>query len=93
MKCKCYFYWFCGDSRVLKGTSKTAMIFFSVAVQTQPIENLIGHFRVRKTLTFKTRLSAKPFMWKNYFHINSFGLSLSLKQRFGSPSLGLVSMA
>ena len=55
------------DSRVLKGTSKTAMIFFSVTVQTQPIENLIGHFRVRKTLTFKTRLSAKPFMWKNYF--------------------------
>ena len=58
MKCKCYFYWFCGDSRLLKGTSKTAMIFFSVTVQTQPIGSLIGHFRVRKTLTFKTRLSA-----------------------------------
>jgi len=25
---------------------------------------LIGHFGVPKTLTFKTRLSAKPFAWK-----------------------------
>ena len=31
-----------------------------------------------------TRLSAKPFLWQNHFHINSFALSLALKQRFGT---------
>ena len=47
------------------------------------------HFQVPKTLTFKTRISARPFSWKwllfawewkNDFHINTFALSLTLKQ-------------
>ena len=50
----------------------------------------IGHFRVPKNLTFKTRLSAKPLLWKwvvciiieNHFHINGFALSLAFKVRF-----------
>ena len=34
--------------------------------QTRPVVKgtLIGHFGVPKTLTLKTRLSAKPFSWK-----------------------------
>ena len=47
----------------------------------QPITriiNPIGHFRLPKTLSFKTRLSAKQF-----FYINGFVLSLALKQRLG----------
>ena len=45
---------------------------------------IIDHFRVPKTLTFKTRLSAKPFLWEK-FHFkenkNHFAFSLALKQR------------
>ena len=42
--------------------------------------------QVPKSLTFKTRLRAKPFLWKWGlfawdFHTNSFTLSLALKQR------------
>ena len=48
----------------------------------------IGHFRVTKTLTFKT--SAKPFFLcmkakKTHFHINGFTLSLALKLAWGNP--------
>ena len=57
-------------------------------------ENLKGYFRVSKTLTFRTRLVAKPFLSscenefhlrgnKNHFHINGFALSLALKQKIG----------
>ena len=53
----------------------------------------MGLFRVRKTVIFRTRLSAKPFLVKmsyicmrikEHFHINGFGLSLALKQRLGA---------
>ena len=57
----------------------------------------IGHLymRVPKTLTFKTRLCAKPFIWKrvlcasnNFFlkkdyHNNGFTFNLTLKQNLG----------
>ena len=48
------------------------------------------HLRVLKPLTFKSRLTAKPFLWKwvylpeikkNHFRSNGFALSLALKQR------------
>ena len=48
----------------------------------------LTHFRVPKTLTFQTRLKnlscKNTFIYirmKNHFHINSFALSLALKQR------------
>ena len=50
----------------------------------------IGHFRVSKTLTLKTRPSARPFLWKmslicmkikTHFRKNGFALGLVLKQR------------
>ena len=55
----------------------------------------ISSFPSSKTPTFKTRLAAKPFFvktsfnWmrtKNHFHINSFKLSLALKQRLAATS-------
>ena len=56
--------------------------------------NKIGHYRVPKTLTFKTRLlKCKTFLViissicmriKNHFYINSFQLSPVLKQRLGA---------
>ena len=55
----------------------------------------IDHFWVPKTLTFKTRLRAKPFCWKwviclnNYSQISGFTLSLALKQRLGHLGKGL----
>ena len=54
-------------------------------------DNLIGHFRVPKTLTSKMRPSVQPFLWKlvlwvlvrmkNDFHIKGWALNLVLKQR------------
>ena len=53
----------------------------------------MGLFRVRKTVIFRTRLRAKPFLVKmsyicmrikEHFHINGFALSLALKQRLGA---------
>ena len=54
----------------------------------------IGYFRVPKTLTFKMRLGAEPFPWKemsficmrmkNYFHIKGRAPALVLKQRPGA---------
>ena len=46
---------------------------------------LLGHFRVPKLLTFKTRLSPKPIRLfareqKIIFHINSLALSVALKR-------------
>ena len=48
----------------------------------------IGRYRVLKTLTFKTRASAKPFLWKWVLYawewqivFISIGLRLALKQR------------
>ena len=38
----------------------------------------MGHFRVPKSLTFRTRLRTKPF----FFYIKA--LSLALKQRLGT---------
>ena len=52
----------------------------------------IGHFRVPKSLTFKMRLGAQPFLWKwvlfawewkNDFHIKGWAPTLVLKQRPG----------
>ena len=52
-----------------------------------------GRFGVPKTLTFKTRLSAKAFLYKTsfnrmrikkHFHINGVALSLALKQGPGA---------
>ena len=45
-----------------------------------------GHFRVPKTLSFKTRLSENKFYMriKKHFHINGFTLNLALKQRLGA---------
>ena len=49
----------------------------------------IGHFRVPKTLTFKMRPNAQPFLWKwvlfekNDFHINGWAPTLVLKKRPG----------
>ena len=51
------------------------------------------HLRFPKLLTFKSRLSAKPFLWKwvylheikkNHFRNNGFAFSLALKQRLGA---------
>ena len=44
----------------------------------------IGHFRVLKTLTFKTRLSENEFICvriKYHFHIIDFAFFLAFKQR------------
>ena len=48
---------------------------------------VIGHFGVRKSVAFKTRLSAKPFLYnaficmriKIHLHLNDFALSLASK--------------
>ena len=53
------------------------------------IINKIGHFRVPKTLTFKMRPIAQPFLWKwvlfawerKHFHIKGWALNLVLMQR------------
>ena len=56
-------------------------------IPTLPWEtsSLTGHCRVVRTLTCKTRLSAKMIFicmrTKSHFHINGFILSLALKQR------------
>ena len=61
----------------------------------------LSHFQVPNTLTFKTSLSAKPFLrkwdlhvfaweYKNHFHINGFALSLALKQRLDWGNSDLV---
>ena len=50
---------------------------------------VIGHFGVRKFLAFRTRLSAKPFLWqwvysmriKIHLHLNDFAPSLASEQR------------
>ena len=45
---------------------------------------IIYHFQVPKTLTFKTRLSTKPFLWEKFRfqeNKNHFTFSLALKQR------------
>ena len=61
-------------------------------------KNVMGRYVYRpfpssKTLSFKTKLSAKPFLWKklclhenekNHFHVNGFTFSLVLKQRLGA---------
>ena len=67
------------------------MLFFStLLVHRGGRLTWIGHFQVPKILTFRARLSAKPFLWKwvliawNYFHINGLALSLALKQRLGA---------
>ena len=63
-----------------------------VALETGSVMRRIGHFRVRKTLTFKMRLGAQPFFWKwvlfewewkNHFHMEGWALTLVLKQRPG----------
>ena len=52
----------------------------------------IGHYRVPKTLTFKMRLGAQPFLWKmsfistrmkNDFHFKGWAPTLVFKQRPG----------
>ena len=52
-----------------------------VALETGSVMRPIGHFRVPKTLTFKMRLGAQPFLWKwvlfewewkNHFHIEGW---------------------
>ena len=57
------------------------------------------HLRFPKPLTFKSRLSAKPFLWKwvhlheikkIHFRDNGFALSLALKQRLGAIGNGLL---
>ena len=53
------------------------------------IINKIGHFRVPKTITFKMRPIAQPFLWKwvlfawerKHFHIKGWALNLVLIQR------------
>ena len=65
------------------------MWYWSVAILFWQLS--IGYFRVAKNLTFKTRLSAKPFVVKmsciciiikTHFHNNGFALSLALKVTF-----------
>ena len=59
----------------------------------------IGHFRVPKTLTFKMRLGAQPFLWKwvlfarmkNDFRIKGRAPTLVLKQRPGGTRKWLIS--
>ena len=41
----------------------------------------IGHFRVTPSLCFKTRLSAKPLIWKCFFILKGFALRLVSKVR------------
>ena len=56
----------------------------------------IGHFRVPKTLTFKMRPSAQPFLWMSYicmrmkkhFHIKGWALNLVLIQSPGEGGGG-----
>ena len=58
----------------------------------------IGHLRVPKTLTFKMRIGAQPFLWKlvlcmrmkNDFHIKGWAPTLVLKQRHGELGNGLL---
>ena len=62
-----------------------------------------GHFRVPKTLTFKMRPSAQPFLWKwvfiyttmkNRFHIKGWALNLVLIQRpRGNSEMACLIMA
>ena len=66
------------------------LFFSTLLVHKEGGFTWIGHFRVPKILTFRTRLSATPFLWKrvlfawNHFHINGLALSLALKQRLGA---------
>ena len=61
----------------------------------------IGHFRVPKTLTFKMRPSAQPFLWMSYicmrmkkhFHIKGWALNLVLIQSPGEGGGGNSEMA
>ena len=63
------------------------LFFSTLLVHREGRLTWIGHFQVPKILTFRARLSAKPFLWKwvsiawNYFHINGLALNLALKQR------------
>ena len=59
----------------------------------------IGHFRVLKTLFFKTRPGAQPFLWKksficmrmkNHFHIKGRARNFVLIQRPGGTRKWLV---
>ena len=72
--------------------SPSSFLTIPYASKTLCEESPISHFRVPKTLTFKTRQSAKlsyknEFYLhenkKNHFRITSFALSLDLKQRLG----------
>ena len=58
-----------------------------------------GHFRVPKTLTFKMRLGAQPFLWKwvfmkmkNYLHINGWAPTLVLKQARGNSEMAYYTL-
>ena len=48
----------------------------------------MGHFRVPRSLTFRTRLRTKPFFFISkqapWLLIKGFALSLALKQRLGT---------
>ena len=70
---------------VASGTLRTFCRGNRVKILSWESSSLTGHFRVLRTLTCKTRLSAKmSFMCmstKSHFYINGFILSLALKQR------------
>ena len=50
----------------------------------------MGHFRVPRSLTFRTRLRTKPFFFiskqEPWLLIKGFALSFALKQRLGTMS-------
>ena len=48
----------------LQGITNQAINFSQLDGLRRKASYIIGHFRVPKTLTFKMRLSAQPFLWK-----------------------------
>lgn len=55
---------------------------------------MFARLMMSQNLTFKTRLSAKPFLYENnnkkHFHINGFARSLALKKRLEATGKWLI---
>ena len=66
------------DSLIWDGRFSNVLFFFFFAALSKEV-TLIGHFRVPKTLTFKTRFICMRM--KNDFHIKGWAPTIALKQR------------
>ena len=92
----------CSYSSALSGLARLRLAMSWHIVVDMSIDNakphLIGHFRVRLSLHFKARLSAKSLLWKSVFihieigtnyHNKRYALRLALKERLRGTRNGL----